>query len=221
MRAARAGRVRWSEPDAARTVAYNVAARYAGLGIELALGLVMLPFNASRLGAADYGLWMLAASVAAYFPLFDLGYAGAMERFVAYYRARRDSRAINEIASTLAVVFAAIGLIVLAASALVAWRFDRLFNVSPGQAASGPLVLLLVSLQFALGLSFGVYGAVVTGFQRTFLNSAVSAVVSVTAAAVNVAVLAAGGDLVQLVAALTAVRLSGYLAYRWTAHRVF
>jgi O-antigen/teichoic acid export membrane protein len=213
--------VLWSEPQPARTVAYNAAARYAGIVVELALGLVMLPFNASRLGAADYGLWMLAASVAAYFPLFDLGYGGAMDRFVAYYRARRDARAINEIASTLAVVFGLIGLGVLAAGTLVAWQFDRLFNVSPAQAASGPIVLLLVTLQFALGLPFGVYGAIVNGFQRTFLNSAVSAVVSAATAAVNAAVLLAGGDLVQLVAALTATRLLGYIAYRWTAHRVF
>ena len=58
--------------------------------VELGLGFVMLPFNTRYLGPADYGLWMLAASIVSYFPVLDLGYAASMDRFVAFYRARRD-----------------------------------------------------------------------------------------------------------------------------------
>jgi O-antigen/teichoic acid export membrane protein len=213
--------VSWQETHQSRTVALNVGGRYATLTVEMLLGLVMLPFNTRYLGASDYGLWMLAASVVAYFPVLDLGYGGAMERFVAHYRARRDGTAISEIASTLVFVFTAIGIVAFAAVAAVAWHLGTLFRLDAEQARSGAIVLQLVALQFAVGLPFAIFGAVVNGFQRTFLNSVVGTVVALAVAATNVAVLLAGGGLIELVAWMTAVRLLGYLAYRYNAYRVF
>jgi O-antigen/teichoic acid export membrane protein len=211
----------WHENDQARTVAFNVGARYATLAVELMLGLVMLPFNTRHLGASDYGLWMLAASIVAYFPVIDLGYGGALERFVAHYRARRDAGAINEIASTLIVMFAAMGLVALAIIAAIAWNLGTLFDLDPVQARTGGAVMLLVAVQFAVGFPFGVFGAVVNGFQRTYLNSVVSIGVSVAVLIVNVAVVLSGGTLVQLVGAMTLTRMLGFFAYRVNAYRVY
>ena len=213
--------VAWDEHHQARTLAFNVGGRYVTLAIELVLGLVMLPFNTRHLGASEYGLWMLAASIVAYFSTLDLGYGGAMERFVAHYRARRDARAINEIASTLAFVFATLGLLALAIAAAIAWNLGTLFNLEASQARTGGIVLALVALQISLGLPFSVFGAVVNGFQRTYLNSIVGTVVTLAVAAVNVAVILAGGGLVTLVAATTATRVLGYVVYRLNAYRVF
>jgi O-antigen/teichoic acid export membrane protein len=214
-------RVTWSEEHQARTVALNVTARWITIVFELVLGFLMLPFNTRHLGAADYGLWMLAASIVAYFPVLDLGYAGAMDRFVAHYRARRDAQAINEIASTLLIVFAGIGLVAFAIVCVVAWQVDALFNVSPQQAETGRLLLLLVGVQFTVGLPFAAFGGVVNGFQRTYLNGIVGTVVALAVAAVNVGVLLAGAGLVELVAAMTATRMLGFLWYRQNAYRVF
>lgn len=213
--------IAWDENDQARTVALNVGGRYVTLAIELLLGLVMLPFNTHYLGAAEYGLWMLAASIVVYFPVLDLGYGGAMERFVAHYRTRRNAAAINEIASTLVFVFAALGVVAFAIVAGVAWNLGSLFHLDAPQARTGAIVLLLVAAQLASGLPFSVFGAVVNGFQRTYLNSVVGTVIALAVAAVNVSVLVAGGDLVTLVAATTATRMVGYVAYRMNAYRVF
>jgi O-antigen/teichoic acid export membrane protein len=213
--------VAWQEQNQTRTVAVNVTGRYVTLAVELLLGLVMLPFNTRYLGASDYGLWILAASIVAYFPVLDLGYTGAMERFVAHYRARRDPAAINEIASTLVFIFAAIGLVAFAAATGLASQLGALFNLTPQQAYTGGVVLVLVAVQFSVGLPFAVFGAVVNGFQRTILNSAVGTAVALAVAVVNVAVLLAGGGLIELVGAMTAVRLLGYVVYRLNAYRVF
>ena len=90
------------------TVARNVSTRYLAIAVETALGLVVLPFNVAHLGTSAYGLWMLAASVTAYFSVLDLGYSGALVKFVAQYRARRDFAALNEILSTMFFVFTAL-----------------------------------------------------------------------------------------------------------------
>ena len=82
------------DSDETLTVARNVSTRYLAIGIEAALGLVVLPFNIAHLGTSAYGLWMLTASITAYFSVLDMGYSGALVKFVAQYRARRaDARA--------------------------------------------------------------------------------------------------------------------------------
>jgi O-antigen/teichoic acid export membrane protein len=213
--------VMWREDHQARTVALNVTARWVTIVVEMALGFLMLPFNTRHLGAADYGLWMLSASIVSYFPIMNLGYAASIDRFVAQYRARRDASAINEIASTLFVLFATVGLVAMVVVTLIGLNIGTLFNMPPGQERTGQAVLMLVGLQFAVGMPFATFGGVVNGFQRTYLNGIVGASVALAVAVVNVVVLLLDGTLVQLVAAMSATRMLGYIAYRLNAYRVF
>src|SRR5690606_36828638 len=137
------------------------------------------------------------------------------------YRTRRDARAINEIASTLVCLFAAIGFVAFAGVAVVAWQIGPWFDLDLERTRTGAIVMLLVAAQFAIGMPFAIYGAVVNGFQRQYLDAVVATIVAIAVAAVNVGVVLGGGTLIQLVAAMTATRLIGYLAYRLNAYRVF
>ena len=203
------------------TVARNVSTRYLAIGVEAILGLVVLPFNVAHLGTSAYGLWMLTASVTAYFSVLDLGYSGALVKFVAQYRARRDFHALNEILSTTFAIFATFGVVTYLVAIAIAVFMGRLFQLSPDQVHLGRVVLLIISLNVAAGTAFSVFGGVINGFQRYDLNNVVGTISSVVTAAVNVAVLAAGYGLVELVAATTAVRLLTFLVYRANAYRVF
>ena len=87
----------WDPGPPIPALARNVGTRYLGIAVEAILGFLVLPFNLRHLGPSAYGLWMLAASVTLYFSVLDLGYGGALVKFVAQYRARRDGAAINEI----------------------------------------------------------------------------------------------------------------------------
>jgi O-antigen/teichoic acid export membrane protein len=203
------------------TVARNVSTRYLAIGVESVLGLIVLPFNVAHLGASAYGLWMLTASVTTYFSILDLGYSGALVKFVAQYRARRDYRALNEILSTTFSVFATFGIVTYLVAIGVAIFMGRIFQLSPDQVHVGRIVLLIISLNVAAGTAFSVFGGVINGFQRYDLNNIVGTISSVVTALVNVAVLAAGYGLVELVAATTVVRLLTYLVYRTNAYRVF
>lgn len=203
------------------TVARNVSTRYLAIGVEAVLGLVVLPFNVAHLGTSAYGLWMLTASVTAYFSVLDLGYSGALVKFVAQYRARHDFRALNEILSTTFVIFAIFGVVTYLVAIGVAVFLGRLFHLSPDQIQAGRAVLLIISLNVAAGTAFSVFGAVMNGFQRYDLNNIVGTASSILTALVNVAVLAAGYGLIELVAATTAVRLLTFLVYRANAYRIF
>jgi len=202
-------------------VVRNVSTRYLAYGVDAALGLVMLPFNLAHLGKPAYGLWVLTASITASFALLDLGYSGASVRFVARYRALRDSKGLNEILSTLFVVYSCIGLAVMAVALALTPNLDTIFRVDAGQLPTARLLLLIISSYVALRFVFSVYGGVVVGFQHYHLNNMTSIAMSIAVAAVNVAVLLAGFGLIGLVAATTAVRILFLILYRRNAHRVY
>ena len=199
----------------------NVGTRYAVVGVDAAIGALLLPFNISHLGSAGWGLWILTSSLNTYFAAIDLGYGGSLTRFVAQYRARRDREAINEILSTVGLVLCGLAVAVLAGFAAAALFVDSLFKLDAGQIATARALVLLNGLQVAVGLPFSIYGGVVNGFQRYDLNSRLAVVNSVAVAIVNVVVLLAGGGLVGLVAATTTVRLAFFGLNRWNAHHVF
>jgi O-antigen/teichoic acid export membrane protein len=202
-------------------VVRNLSTGFLAVVVDAILGLVMLPFNVLHLGTAAYGLWILTGSVTAHFSILNMGYGGALVKFVAHYRARRDERALNEIASTLLVIFAAIGCVAYGVAAIVAFHLDSLFRMTPEQAEIGQWVLLITGVNVALNFPFSVFGGVVNGFQRQHLNAAVGIGSSVLIAAVNVVVLTAGFGLVALVMATTAVRLATYVVYASNAYRIF
>jgi O-antigen/teichoic acid export membrane protein len=208
-------------PAESVTIARNVSTRYLAISIEAALGLMILPFNVAHLGQSAYGLWMLTASITAYFSVLDFGYSGALVKFVAQYRAKRDLRALNEILSTTFAIFATFGVITYLAAIVLAFYMDRLFQLSPDQVHLGRMVLLIISVNVAFGTAFSVFGGVINGFQRYDLNNVVGTVSSIAIAVTNVAVLGLGYGLVELVAATTIVRVLTYGIYRANAYRVF
>ncbi|MEN3334099.1 MAG: hypothetical protein V7641_3464 [Blastocatellia bacterium] len=201
--------------------ARNISMDYCALGLEMIVGVVMLPFNIAHLGQSAYGLWVLAASITAYFSMLDLGYGVGQVKFAAQYRARRDHRGLNEIVSTLFFFFTLVGLAAMAVGGLLAFNLERLFNLTPDQAVIGRKVLLIITAYVAIGFPFSVFGGVVNGFQRHFLNGSVAIVTTITVALVNAAVLLAGYGLVELVAATTSIRLLAYIGYRLNAYRAY
>src|SRR5687767_7015587 len=175
----------WGPPDRpVELIARNVSTRYLAILVDGVIGLVLLPFNIAHLGPSAYGLWALTSSVTWFFGVLDLGYGGALVRFVAQYRAWRDRTALNEVVSTIAIVFAGVGAFCFALTALLAWRMESLFNVDASQAATGQAVLLIVGAYLSLRFPLGVYGSVVYGFQRYYRNNAVSIATSLVVAGV-------------------------------------
>lgn len=203
------------------TFVMNIASRYAGIALSVALGLIVLPFNLRYLGAAEYGLLVLVASVSSYFSVLELGYGSATVKYVAEYRARRDALALNQIVSTTFFLFTGLGLLCYLVAIGVAALLPHLFSLAPGQVRTGRIVLLIIAANVALHFAFSVYGAVVNGFERNYRNVSVSLASEAAAAIGNLSVLLLGGGVVQVVAVTTVIRMAPYWFYRRNAHQVF
>lgn len=203
------------------TFARNLGTRYLGLAVNLVIGLLLLPVNLAYLGPSAYGLWMLAASITTYFTVFDLGYGGAIVKFVAEYRARNDARGLNEILSTTFFLFCGIAVLCYGLTIGLSFFVERIFNLEPEHGRAAQFILLIVGANVALHFPFSIYGGVVNGFQRYYLNNVIGTAFNAAAALVNVLVLWSGGGVLDVVAATTLVRVAPYVLYVRNAHAVF
>ena len=164
--------------------ARNVGSRYLAIVAETALGLIMLPFNLSHLGAAEYGLWVLLGSLTVHFSTLELGYGSGLIEFVASTPRARSARAQRDRQHALRRL-PGLGLLAYAVVIGVAFNLDHLFNITPAQAQTGQWVLLIIGVYVALNFPFGVYG-IISGFQRYDVNNAQAVITSVVVAIVNV-----------------------------------
>ena len=185
--------------------------RYLLLAVNIGIGLVLMPFTVRHLGTADYGLWMLVASLTYYFQLLDLGYGSGIVRQVTAADAHQDAERVNRILSTFVGVYGAIG---LAAAVGVTLLIFFLLPIFPGinaeQLPTAQALLAIIGLRVVVGFPMSVFGAVTNARQRFALNNSVAIVLALGNAAVTYAVLSTGHGLLALVASTTALSLVGY-----------
>jgi O-antigen/teichoic acid export membrane protein len=153
-----------------------------------------------RLGAADYGLWVLVASVVSYGSLADLGFANAVTKYVAELRARNEFDRAETVISSALVALSALGVSVAVLAVAVAGLAPHVFNLEPGQQSTARLLLLLLGANAAIRLPAMVLLAILRGLQRYDLINVVSSIATVVNAVGMVAVLLAGFGLVGLAA---------------------
>ena len=162
------------------------------------IGIFLMPFTMRHLGTAEYGLWMLAASMTAYLQLLDLGYGNGLVRQVTQADARGDEDGVNEILSTFLVVYSAIAVISVAAiGALAVFVVPRFPNLSSTEINTAQWVLILIGSRLALAFPMSVFGAITTARQRFALTGWIAIAVSLAQAAATYLVLRAGYGLVQ------------------------
>ena len=199
----------------------GTATKYLLLAVNIAIGVFLMPYTVRHLGTSEYGLWMLVASITAYFTLLDLGYGNGLVRHVADADARDNPALVNQILSTFVVVYVVLGaLVALAAGAMVLWvpHFPRLL---PSQVPLARFILGVIGIRIALGFPMTIFGAVTTARQRFALNNLVATVSAIVNAAVQFTLLALGYHVRAVVAGSVIVDLVTYLGYAWTAKRAF
>jgi O-antigen/teichoic acid export membrane protein len=196
--------------------------KYVLLGVNIVIGILLMPFTIHHLGKAEYGLWMLAASMTAYLQLLDLGYGNGLVRQITQADARGDEDEMNVILSTFFVVYCAIGLAALAGVAgLALFVLPRFPNLSPADVRIGQWILAILGLRIATAFPMSVFGAVTTARQRFALTGWIAIAFAVAQGAATYLVLRAGYGLIALVSTTMLIGLASYAAYASAALSTF
>ena len=150
----------------ATTVARNVLWNWSGIGVQMAIGVVVAPFLIRRLGDEGYGIWILVGSLTSYFGLLELGLRASMGRHIAFHRAQHDSAGVNAILNTAIAAECVTAIVIAALTAAGAILFPRFFDVSPTHLHEARIALLLVGLNLAFTLPLAIFDSVLWAFQR-------------------------------------------------------
>jgi O-antigen/teichoic acid export membrane protein len=196
--------------------------RYVLLFVNIAIGIFLMPFTMHHLGKAQYGLWMLAASMTAYLQLLDLGYGNGLVRQVTQADARGDEEEMNVILSTFLVVYSVIGVTALGAVMVIAaFVLPRFPNLSSADVATAQTVVIVLGFRAAIAFPMSVFGAVTTARQRFALTGAIAIAVALLQGAATYIVLRAGYGLLTLVTVSTVIGVVSYTAYAAAARATF
>jgi O-antigen/teichoic acid export membrane protein len=194
---------------------FNWAGNIAGL----AVGFFFAPFILHRLGNVAYGVWVLAVSTVGYLGLLDLGMQSSLLRFVSQGYTKQDHQGASDAASAALWVRLQISALALLLSAGLAVIFPHIFKIPPTLARDAQWSILLIGLNTAVTLPFGVVGAIISALNRYDLQNYVGLVQTAVRVVGVVLVLRTGHGIVaialcELVATLVAKLLQVLIARR-------
>ena len=137
------------------------------MSLNIAIGLLLSPYIARKLGSERYGIWALVFSLVEYLWFFDLGFNTSVTQFVAKYRARNEPDQINRVINTGLIYFCAVAMVFALATLLVAWRGVAQFQIAdPVNREDFRVMILIVGLGWALNFPLHFFSSCLDAFQR-------------------------------------------------------
>jgi O-antigen/teichoic acid export membrane protein len=140
----------------------------------MAVGFFLAPFLVHRLGAVEYGVWILVMSSINYLAMLDLGMRSSVIRFVSKTYSVADHQGSSEAMSAALWVRAQFGGVSLLVSVVLAVVFPYLFRVPPELAFAARVTVILMGVNMAISLSMGAIGGVLSALNRYDLQTGAS-----------------------------------------------
>jgi O-antigen/teichoic acid export membrane protein len=187
--------------------------------VTLALiGFFIMPFTVHKLGSEQYGIWAIAMTFIGYYSFLDLGLSGAIFTHMAYAFGREDHEEARDIFGAGARIFGAVGLILMAATIVLAAGVYFLHY-----SHSRELAIVLFIVGFSTATNFGMrvpFGTLNAG-QHFDVTAWVLILTAILRAVGTVIVLNAHYGVIALawLTVFTAVPANAIVL--WTVHRKY
>lgn len=145
----------------------NLATSALAWGWPVLLAFAATPFIVKGLGNDGYGIRGLVASITGYFALLDLGLNGAVTKYLAEYKAKKDDSQVAELLGTTLTTFTALGVAGgLIIFFLAEWFTLHLFSVPQSYHAEAIMAFRLTGLGFFLSMLTWWGSSIAPGLQR-------------------------------------------------------
>ncbi len=135
-----------------RRIARNMLSRSARHFVSALVGFILIPMFTKYLGAAQYGVWVLAQSVVSYLNLLEFGLTTTLTRHLAAAKATGDYDQANRILGQLATMMWGVGFLIALGAVIGSLLLPHIFKLQPDQAKLFQWSFLLIGIQAALGV---------------------------------------------------------------------
>lgn len=204
--------------DVSRVLAKNIAANWTGFLVQVAATFVTAPLLIKHLGASSYGAWSLIVGLTGYYGLLDLGFRAGLTQSLTQHLASGDTKKLNHAASTGFFALLVIALIVLVASAALAWAAPAVFNLPAGQEDVIRAAIVVMGISIAVQFPLFTFSAAMVAAQRNEVSSAIGIFTRVLTLTLTYLFLNRGHGLLGVCAATIAGNLLNY-AGLWLCSR--
>lgn len=132
--------------------------------------LFYTPVMLQLLGQSEYGLYKLASSAASYLSLASFGIGAAVTRYLIKTRVENGKEAEERIFGLFNLIFQIIAAITCVAGAAIAFNLDIFYDeaLTSAELQRMAILVLLLSVNTAVGFSASAYNAVVSSYERYF-----------------------------------------------------
>jgi O-antigen/teichoic acid export membrane protein len=201
-----------------RSVSWN----YLGYFVEIGAGLVLTAYVVRRIPVHDFGIYLLAQSIAAFLYLLEFGTGSILVPLYVSTFARKGGAETSRLASTIFMALLAFGAAGALALSLVAFLTPGLIRLEPVSSALAGRVLIIMSAAVGLAIPQTALEQLCQAFHRFDRINQVQIAVVILRVGLTVAVLMAGKGIVALATVQVAVwgfRLAGLWAVASTSIR--
>ncbi len=197
-----------------RSVSWN----YLGYFCELIAGVLLFAYVVRHISVEDYGLFLLAQSIAAFLFLLDFGLSNVLIQVYVSTRVSGGMTDVSRLASTLLVSLFGIGALGVAVLSLLAMLVPKMINLPIGQTHVVLQVVILSAVGAQLSLTALPLDHLYQAFHRFDRINQVQVAIVVLRVALTVIVLALGKGIVALAAVQVVLSLARLLALWTVAH---
>lgn len=187
----------------------------------LLIGLVVVPIHIDRLGQEAYGVWVLVVSFSlsgGFLSLADLGLQQSLVKFVAGAPTREE---IGRYVRSALAIFSGLTVLAVLVLAALSWLGPGVFEVPADLKPALRVLFWLLAAEAVVGLPALVPLGLLEGLHRYAWIRGAEATRQTVYAVGTVAVLVAGGGLVEFAIAAVAASVVGHLGFWIGAWRVW
>lgn len=140
---------------------------YVSIALNNVIGLLYVPFMLRMMGQNEYGLYSLVASVVAYLTVLDLGFANAIIRYTAKFRAENKIEEQYEMFGMFFILYCGIGLLAFLIGLGLYFNVDYLFNTTMSSEDLDKVRIMMLLMVFNIAFTFpmSIWGAIITAYE--------------------------------------------------------
>jgi len=152
--------------DVSRKFGTNVFTTIVARAINMARGVLVVPFLLSHIGLEAYGIWTTIFILVSYVGITTMGISNVYIKYVAEFHARKEYDKANALLSTgLAVTIPLCSAIFFCF--VLGWKwFAPLLHLPPNHTADGKEAVLIVLGVFLSSIALSAFGDILTGTQQ-------------------------------------------------------
>ncbi len=149
---------------------------YLLIVVDIAVGILFVPFLLSALGDQEYGLYKLMLSTASYLSVLDFGLGGTITRYVIKFRTQKDRKREENFLAMGFLIYGLLALLVMALAAGVATFIPKMYAVSipPSQARYAQTIFFLICAHTAVELFNHAFNGLLLAYEKYSYQKIVS-----------------------------------------------